>query len=125
MKKKDTRTQPGGGILLLFGCLVGSLPVSARDFYVSPSGDDMGGGTLPRQGSSHPRIKEYQLFVSTDGKSWGKPVLKGTFKDSEDLQSVAIDQVNARYFKLEGLSGYTRNAAAVGEVLFHGVPVTE
>ena len=74
----------------------------------------------PRQGSSHPRIKDYQLFVSADGKTWGDPILKGTFKDSEDLQSFAIDKEKTRYFKLEALSGYTRKAAAVGELSFYG-----
>ncbi len=78
---------------------------------------------VPRQGSSHPRIKDYQLFVSKDGKNWGKPVLKGTFTDSEAVQSIPIDKVTARYFKLEGLSGYTRNAAAVGEISFYGAPL--
>ncbi|MEI6892404.1 MAG: discoidin domain-containing protein [Pontiella sp.] len=78
---------------------------------------------VPRQGSSHPRIKEFQLLVSADGESWGKPVLKGTFKNSEDIQTFAINQVKARYFKLEGLSGYTRKAAAVGEISFYGTPV--
>jgi hypothetical protein len=78
---------------------------------------------VPRQGSSHPRIKDFQLFVSTDGKRWGKPVLKGTFKDSEEVQTFAIDKVKARYFKLEGLTGYTRKAASVGEISFYGSSV--
>ncbi|MDF7799240.1 discoidin domain-containing protein [Pontiellaceae bacterium B1224] len=78
---------------------------------------------VPRQGSSHPRIKDFQLFVSTDGATWGQPVLKGTFQDSEDVQRFSIDPVKARYFKLEGLSGYTRKAAAVGEISFYGTPV--
>ncbi|TWU38846.1 Sialidase precursor [Novipirellula aureliae] len=75
---------------------------------------------LARQGSSHPRIKDFELFVSTDGKTWNEPVLKGRFQDSEDLQSFPIDKPQARYFKLVGLSGYTRNAAAVGEISFFG-----
>ncbi|XMO85369.1 discoidin domain-containing protein [Algibacter sp. AS12] len=80
---------------------------------------------VPRQGSSHPRIKDYQLFISIDGKNWGKALLKGTFKDSEDVQSFEINKVKARYFKLEGLSGYTRNAASIGEVSFYGTCVID
>ena len=75
---------------------------------------------LPRQGSSHPRIKNFELFVSTDGKTWGKPVIKSVFKDSEALQSFPIAKVKARYFKLVGRSGYTRKAASMAEISFYG-----
>jgi len=82
---------------------------------------------VPRQGSSHPRIKDYRLFISTDGKTWGEPVLEGTLKDSEDVQNFDIKHIKARYFKFQGLSGYTRNAASVGELSFYGtcVPKTK
>ncbi|WP_372772945.1 discoidin domain-containing protein [Mangrovibacterium sp.] len=79
----------------------------------------------PRQGSSHPRIKDFQLFVSTDGESWGKPLLVGTFKDAEDIQTFSVGKVKARYFKLLGLTGYTRNAASIGEISFVGTCVPE
>ena len=80
---------------------------------------------IPRQGSSHPRIKDFQLFLSIDGKTWKKPVLKGIFKDSEDTQDFSVNKIKARYFKLEGLSGYTRKAASVGEISFYGTCVTK
>lgn len=75
---------------------------------------------LPRQGASHPRIKDFQLFISIDGKTWNTPIVKGVFKNSEDAQDFSINKIKARYFKLEGLSGYTRNAASVGEISFYG-----
>ena len=75
---------------------------------------------LARQRSAHPRIKDFELLVSSDGKTWGKPILKDTFKDTDKLQSFPIDNVNARYFKLVCKSGYTRNAAAVGEISMLG-----
>ncbi len=75
---------------------------------------------LPRLGSSHPRIKDFELFVSIDGKTWGTPVIKGAFKDSEDLQSFPIDKLKARYFKLVGRSGHTRKTASVAEISFFG-----
>ena len=76
---------------------------------------------IARQGSSHPRIKGYELFLSADGKTWNKPVLKGKLKDTDEPQNFSIDKVEARYFKLVGLSGYTRKAAAVGEISFYGI----
>ena len=77
----------------------------------------------PRQGASHPRIKDFQLFVSTNGKTWEKSIIKGTLKDTEDTQSFLISKVKARYFKFQGLSGYTRKAASVGELSFYGTCV--
>ena len=68
----------------------------------------------------HPDIKDFKLFVLTDGKSGSEPIINAKFKDTEDLQSFLNHKVNARYFKFEGLSGYTRKAAAVGEILFCG-----
>ena len=76
---------------------------------------------LPRQGSSHPRIKGFKLFLSTDGKTWNKPVLEGKFKDTDSEQSFPVNKVKARYFKLVGLSGYTRKAAAISEIAFYGI----
>ena len=80
---------------------------------------------LPRQGRANPRIKDFELLVSADGKTWGEPVLKGQFKDSDKPQSFPLGQVEARYFKLVGLSGYTRKAAAVGEISMFGTSTLE
>ena len=80
---------------------------------------------LPRQGSSHPRIKGFELLLSMNGKTWSEPVLKGDFKDTDSLQSFPIDNIEARYFKLVGLSGYTRKAAAVGEISFYGTGASD
>ncbi|MGJ8641664.1 MAG: discoidin domain-containing protein [Opitutaceae bacterium] len=80
---------------------------------------------LPRQGSSHPRIKDFELYLVADGKTSDEPILTGTFKDFEDLQSFPLNKVKARYFKLIGLSGYTRKAGSVGEISFYGTCVPE
>lgn len=80
---------------------------------------------LPRQDTSHPRIKNFELFVSIDGEAWGEPVIKDAFEDSKKLQSFAIDKVKARFFKLVGRSGYTREAASVAEMSFFGTGVPQ
>ena len=76
---------------------------------------------MARQDLKHPRIKNFKLFLSDDGEAWGEPALKGKFKNTDKPQSFAIDKIKARYFKLVGVSGYTRNAAAVGEISFFGL----
>ena len=75
---------------------------------------------MPFQETISSRLKDFKLFVLTDGKSGSEPIINAKFKDTEDLQSFLIHKVNARYFKFEGLSGYTRKAAAVGEISFCG-----
>ena len=75
---------------------------------------------LPRQGRSDPRIKDYELFTSLDGRTWGQPVLEGTLPNTEAAQSIAVTPVEARYFKLVGVSGYSRKAAAAAELGFFG-----
>ena len=78
---------------------------------------------LPRQDSSHPRIKAFELYVSIDGKTWGEPLVRGNFKDTKELQSFAANKTKARYFKLVARSGYTREAASVAEISFYGTSV--
>ena len=80
---------------------------------------------MARQDSSHPRIKDFELYVSTSRRGeWGEPVLKGTLKDTDALQSLAIAEAKeARFFKFVGLSGYTRKAGAVAEISFYGTCV--
>ena len=80
---------------------------------------------VARQDGSDPRIKKFRLYLSTDGKAWGEPAIKGKLKHTDRPQSFPIEMVTARYFKLVGVSGYTRNAAAVGEISFFGVPKKE
>ena len=58
----------------------------------------------PRKGNSG-RIKKYEIYVSMDGKEWGKPVHKGNFKNSGDAQRVMFAKpVKARYIRLRALS---------------------
>jgi beta-galactosidase len=61
---------------------------------------------LPRQGgNSNGRVKNYELYVSTDGKQWGQPVAKGAFKGKEKEQTVKLAQpATGRYLKLVALS---------------------
>ena len=75
---------------------------------------------LPRQGRPNPRIKDYELFTSLDGRTWGQPLVEGTMPNTEAAQSIAVTPVQARYFKLVGVSGYSRKAAAAAELGFYG-----
>ena len=64
---------------------------------------------LPRQGeNSNGRIKDYEIYVSEDGKAWGEPVAKGTWKNSGNEQSATFKApAKGRHLKLVALSEAT------------------
>lgn len=56
---------------------------------------------LPRQNDSdHGNIREYDIYVSTDGKEFGKPVRSGTFAGGKERKTVAFVPVQAGFIKL-------------------------
>lgn len=63
-------------------------------------------------------VVQYELYVSKNGKRWGKPVVAGEFdniKNSPILQRVAFDSEKGRYIKFRALSeinGAQRSAIA-------------
>lgn len=77
---------------------------------------------LPRQDESdHGGIKEYELYVSDDGKDFGKPVKKGEFTADKEKKTVKFDGKKCRFIKLRALSEINgeawTSAAEIGIVL--------
>jgi arylsulfatase A len=70
----------------------------------------------PRQASpQNGRIKDYEFFVSRDGKDWGKSVASGSFPDNADEQQVKFDARPARYVRLIGKKGHSDSFAVIAE----------
>lgn len=61
---------------------------------------------LARQdGSLNGCIKDYEIYVSNDNKTWGEPIQKGHFEKTAKLQKVMLNKpVKARYFRLRALN---------------------
>jgi beta-galactosidase len=60
---------------------------------------------LPRQNSDHGWIKDYAIFLSKDGKNWGKPSRWGRFAKDSSWKTVSFPKgTRARYLKLVALS---------------------
>ena len=61
---------------------------------------------LARQdGSLNGCIKDYEIYVSNDNKSWGTPIAKGHFEKTAKKQTVMFDKpVKARYVRLRALN---------------------
>lgn len=60
---------------------------------------------VPRQSGENGRIKDYEIYVSQDGKTWGEPIVKSSFKDGAGEQRVMFDKpVKARFIRLKALN---------------------
>jgi hypothetical protein len=67
---------------------------------------------LPRQDVEvNGTIKDYEIYLSNDGKDFGQPVKKGSFgsTDSIDKRTVTFDAKAARFVKLRALSEINDN----------------
>ena len=76
-------------------------------------------GVLPRQDGNHNgRIREYELYVSEDGKTWGAPAARGELKNSGELQTIKLEKpVQAKRIKLVARSGFDRQThTAIAEL---------
>ena len=71
---------------------------------------------LPRQdGNSNGNIKDYEIYVSTDGQNWGEPVAKGTFSKGSAQKSVTFDHpVSGRFVRFMALNSQSGNDYASG-----------
>jgi phospholipase C len=76
---------------------------------------------LPRQDESdHGTIKDYEFYVSNDGKDFGRPVKKGSFEPGKEKKTETFEPIKCRFIKLRAISEinglpYT-SAAEIGVV---------
>ncbi len=65
---------------------------------------------LPRQENRNGRIREYEVYVSDSPSTWGAPVAKGSFRNSDQLQEVRFDHpVPGRYVRLVALNEWNND----------------
>ncbi|MFC6704560.1 beta-N-acetylglucosaminidase domain-containing protein [Flexivirga alba] len=65
---------------------------------------------LPRQdGNPNGRIGKYEVYTSTDGKSWGDPVASGTFANTASEKWIPFSEKAARYVKLVAVTEVSGN----------------
>jgi hypothetical protein len=81
---------------------------------------------MPRQDvSDHGTIKDYEFYVSDDGKSFGQPVKTGTFEPGKGGSTETFEPVKCRFIKLRAISEVNglpwTSAAEIGVVQSCGV----
>jgi hypothetical protein len=70
-----------------------------------PSAKIKGFNCLPRQDDSeNGMIKDYEFYVSDDGKEFGRPVKTGTFGPGKEKKTVTFEARTCRFIKLRALS---------------------
>ena len=69
----------------------------------------------PRMDSYNGYVKDYEIYVSQDGKEWGEPVMKGSFEATGEAHKVMFEKpVKARYIRFRALSEQRGNDYASG-----------
>ncbi|HMA61446.1 MAG TPA: discoidin domain-containing protein, partial [bacterium] len=65
---------------------------------------------LPRQNSGNGRIKEFEIYITSDTSNWGTPVASGTWENKILKEIVEFSQpINGKYVKLKALSEVNDN----------------
>ena len=98
------------------GVTMASFP---HDIRINLGGERRLRGMLYR-GAPSPqgRVKDYEVYVSSDGKNWGEPVARGAFSNSaEPQEAIFFTPVEARFIRLVALSAHDGgDSAAVSEL---------
>jgi len=69
-------------------------PTTLKGFTYLPRQDDSENGT----------IKDYEFYLSDDGKDFGQPVKKGTLDSGKEKKTVTFDAKKCQFIKLRALS---------------------
>jgi hypothetical protein len=108
----------------------GSSPKHPHEIQIDLGGvyEIQGFQYLPRQdGTSNGRIKQYELYVSSDGVNWGSPVVTGVFSNDANVKQVSFATATGTCIRLRALSEANDNPwTSVAEIrlLGNGQPVT-
>ncbi|HVV01487.1 MAG TPA: discoidin domain-containing protein, partial [Verrucomicrobiae bacterium] len=74
---------------------------------------------LPRQDGNHNGwIQQYECYVSTDGKNWGRPVAQGKFQADASRKTISFrSPANGKFLRFVALSGFGNdNYSSLAEV---------
>jgi HEAT repeat protein len=80
---------------------------------------------VPRQDMSNGRVKDFEIRVSDDARTWSAPLAKGRWTNDPAFKYVALPGRAARYVQLRGLSEVEgRPFMSAAEVAVETVPVS-
>lgn len=80
---------------------------------------------VPRQDRPEGRVKDFEIALSDDGRTWSPPLARGRWPDDPAFQYVALPGRPARFVRLRGLSEVAgRPFMAVAELSVDAPPVS-
>jgi hypothetical protein len=53
------------------------------------------------------RVKEFEIYISQDGKAWGEPLVKGVWENDALPKTAFVPRATAAFVKLRGLGEVT------------------
>src|SRR5262249_46906858 len=59
---------------------------------------------VPRQDSAEERVRDYEIHLSQEGKTWDQPASGGRWENDPAFKYIALTGARARYLRLRGLS---------------------
>ena len=64
------------------------------------------------------RVKDYEVYISKDGKNWGEPVARGTMADTAEKQeALFFTPASGKFIRFVALSSHDGgDSAAVAEL---------
>lgn len=88
---------------------VGAMPGYPHEIIVAlESPREIAGLTyFPRQDGANGRVRDFEIYVSQDGKDWGHPLAKGAWDNDALPKTAFIPRAKAVFIKLRGLSEVT------------------
>jgi hypothetical protein len=92
-------------------------PSTIKGFTYLPRQDKTEDGTVMENGT----IKDYEFYISDDGKEFGEPVKKGSFPNGHEKKTATFEPKKCKFIKLKALSEINgeawTSAAEIGVVL--------
>jgi hypothetical protein len=86
---------------------IGAMPGYPHEFVIDLGKTRTVDGLIyvPRSdGSSNGRVRDYEVYVSADGKTWGRAVAAGAWANDATTKYAPLPSTQGRYVKLRGLS---------------------
>ena len=85
---------------------VGTTPGYPHELVIDLGSPQSAVGLLyvPRQDGSNGRVKDFEIRISQDAKTWSSPLVRGRWENDVSFKYVALPGTIARYVQLRGLS---------------------
>jgi len=85
---------------------IGAMPGHPHDLVIALDSPRSIAGVIctPRADDDEGRVRDYEIYLSDDGETWGEPVATGAWPNDPQAKTVFLDPQTAQYLRIRGLS---------------------